>query len=153
MAKMTIGPPLSDQTDESFYDYVKALRKQQASTASKTVPDVAILFGSKTQVRIKRPVKQVTEAELVLLAAEYEKSIAELTELLTKRKIRIVNDQGEQTNARAKKPKSGRPAGSGKRKKASQAYANDNACPGPNGGGDQFEQPGSDSDLPPESSL
>lgn len=112
-----IGPDIFKQTPEDYYSYVKSLRQLKPSNASKGVPDVTITKGKTTRISIKRASKQLTEAEVTLLASEYAYAVEELTSILTARKVKVVNSEGVVTNAKPHKPRSGRP------RKASKANA------------------------------
>lgn len=73
---------------KDFWEFVTGLYQKQKNETS--VPGVRISFGGKvTQVRITDRERKITEAELALLAEEYERTIEELRELLKKRKIEV----------------------------------------------------------------
>lgn len=110
-SRETIGPRLSSFAGkpEEWLAYVKSLRAERPSSASKSVPEVSVHWGKRVLVRFSRPRREVTERELELLAAEYEKPIAELRDLFTSRKIRILDSEGNQTNAKPERKRTSRP--------------------------------------------
>lgn len=124
-----------------WLEFVKSLRILAPTKASKTVPDVTLIIGKKTIVRVARTPKQITEPELALLAVEHGKEVGELRELLTKRKIILVNEAGEQTNA---KPK---------RVKASQANAGDKPRRRKANSKSELLEPRADADMQPQGLL
>lgn len=146
MRRYVTAKPLQEHTTASFYDYVLGLYKPPD-----VLPDAKAALGiriSKTKkgllnVRCKREVKQLTEAEVVGLAAEYQLDVEELTQALTKRKFAITNQEGQQTNV---KPRTtGR---RGKPRKANEADAHLRAFAERQAGSeDQLQQSVADTDV------
>lgn len=121
--KLTISPHISTQTADSFLERIQGFRSKAASKKpAKISKEISLTFSKKGQIsiRIKRPKKELTELEVEGLAKEYALALPDLIALVTKRKVRILNSEGEQTNAVEPKPKTGRrkakeaDAGSGK---------------------------------------
>lgn len=121
--KLTISPHISTQTADSFLERIQGFRSKAASKKpAKISKEISLIFSKKGQIsiRIKRPKKELTELEVEGLAKEYALALPDLIALVTKRKVRILNSEGEQTNAVEPKPKTGRrkakeaDAGSGK---------------------------------------
>ena len=85
-----IGPAFTEQTPETFKEYVTSLYEQPANTTP--VPGVKICYGDKvTQVRFaKGKEKKVTKKDVKVLAEFYEKKETEILELFKKRKVVVV---------------------------------------------------------------
>lgn len=149
MTRLLIGRDIWDYASgDTLVAAHKELRMLRPSSDSKSVPGVSINWGKKIIVRVKRAAKEMTEAEVALIALEYQRPLEEITELLTARKIRIVNANGEQTNVRAKAK---RKAGSGRRKKAN---ANNADAPEREAASvDKLLEPRADTDVPEKSVL
>jgi hypothetical protein len=77
------------------------LYKRPDTKASKGVPDVTLTFPKgRAILRMKRVHKVVHDWEVKLLADENAKTVEEITEVLTKRKVSIVNEKNEVINAK-----------------------------------------------------
>lgn len=98
-----ISKPFGEMNKEEFFAVIKALYKNPNSKASTTVPGISLSVGKKTIVRITREDKRITEHELALLAGEHDLDASELMLLFTKRKINVVNENGDILNVRAPK--------------------------------------------------
>lgn len=99
---MRVRPLLSpkaihDFSAAEFYSYCQALVIHPDSKASKTVPEVTISVTKKSViVRIRRSEKFITEKELEALQTEHP--AVDLKSVLTKKKIKILDEEGKQTN-------------------------------------------------------
>lgn len=83
-----IGPDFKRQSPLTFYNRVRSLFEKPAGSSS--VEGIKISFGKKvTQVRVTRQERVVTHQEVELLAKEYDKTVEEISETLTKRKVQI----------------------------------------------------------------
>lgn len=106
--RLTISKAISKFTPQEFYDYVKRLyRVTESTTKSKAVPKVNLNWIKSGNCIVKiEGEKSITDVELELLCVEYAKSKELLTELLTKRKVKILNaETGEQLNVTERKPR------------------------------------------------
>lgn len=162
MNRLLISQSIHEHTAESWNAFVRGLRIDQPSKSSKTVPEVMLLFGKRTIVKIARQIKRVTEAEIALLAQEYSKTEQELRELLTSRKVEITNADGAVTNARPAKLKRAskratKPASSSDESHP-EAAAETHAGSKPkrkrrSASQHKLQQPGAPADMPQEGSL
>lgn len=136
--KLTISKPIAEFTLNEFLEHVKGMRKQSMRelNSSKAVPDIQLTFAkTRTTVKLTRAKKEISLNELELLAQEYVRTQDELFELFTKRKIRILDPEGNVLNAKVRKPKSGRPR---KAKRAKEDAHSDESTVRETEGGDQL---------------
>jgi len=102
-ASYVIRRAFKDYTPQEFHSYVTGLYKApDVIPDAKGAPGIRITKGKKALViKCTREGKQVTTAELVALALEYQLDQETLRTALTKRKFQIVNEEGEVTNLNA----------------------------------------------------
>ena len=142
--------PINSYTPEAYYDYVKSLRVESSTTPfSKAADGIKLCVnGSKLIIKCTRPEKLVTTSEVRALALEYAMDLGTLTALLTARKFKIVNEEGEVTNARPKRTRASR-----RSRTAKEANAHLDIERGSLQGIDQFFIAGPSVDVPQESAL
>ena len=146
---LTISKPIAEYTHDTYLEYIKTLRiKSDAQLkASRSVPEITLIFNKTPLVRINRPFKEVSLVEFHMLVNEYVREPDELWKLLTKRQVMIFDSEsGEILNAKYQFPRSSRTKG-----RAKADAVDIDHTPGQDEGDDQLLKLGSDSDLPKES--
>jgi len=91
-----LGPSISDQTIDSFHNYINSLRDDNFKRKYKPKKEFRIVSVSQNKkgsyiVKVKRNPKEVLQSELDALAKELNISIPKMWDIFKSRKIPIVD--------------------------------------------------------------